>query len=129
MSEWFSQSVNHFRGRALPEPAIPAGYAAIIERFELAVPLPSRLVAVARRHHPPQPSDPSWRLLTPRHQPADTLDGQLSFALKWEGVDLAALAALFKVVPPGDVAEIVRHTPTGAFARRIWFLYEWLTGT
>ena len=50
------------------------------------------------------------------------------FALKWEGVDLAVLAALFKSVPAGDIAAIVRATPTGGFARRIWFLYEWLTG-
>ncbi len=30
-----------------------------------------------------------------------------------------------------DVAEIesiVRNTPTGSYARRLWFLYEWLTG-
>lgn len=128
MGEWFARAVNHFHGRPLPEPAAPAGYAAVIERYELAVPLPSRLAAVAGRHHPAQPADGSWRLLTPRHRPADTLEGQLSFAFKWEGVDLGVLAALFKVVPPGDVADVVRLTPTGAFARRLWFLYEWLTG-
>jgi Fic family protein len=66
--------------------------------------------------------------LTPRHRPADTLEGHLAFALKWEGIDFSVLAALFKVVQPEDVAAIARATPTGSFARRIWFLYEWLTG-
>ena len=126
MRDWISRPVNHFHGLALPEPAIPAGYAALIKRFDLAVPLPSRLAAIAERHHP-EPT-PDWQLQTPRHRPADTLEGQLVFALKWEGIDLAVLAALFKAVEPNEVAAIVRETPTGTFARRIWFLYEWLTG-
>jgi hypothetical protein len=120
------QPVNHFHGRALPEPAVPAGYAALVDRFKLAVPLPRRLAAIAARHHPAPSS--SWQLLTPRHRPPDTLEGQLVFALKWEGVDLGVLAALFKAVQPADIAAIVRATPTGVFARRAWFLYEWLTG-
>ena len=125
MSEWLSRPANHFRGRALPEPGIPAGYAALIERFELALPLPPRLAAIADRHHPV--STPSWQLLTPRHRPADTLEAQLVFALKWEGVDLGVLAALFRVVAASEITAIVRATPTGAFARRLWYLYEWLT--
>ena len=126
MRDWISRSVNDFHGRALPEPAIPAGYAALIERFDLAIPLPPLLTAIAERHHPAP--NPSWLLLTPRHRPPDTLEGQLVFALKWEGLDLGVLAALFKAVEPHEIAAIVRATPTGAFARRIWFLYEWLTG-
>ena len=126
MSNWFSRHVNHFHGRALPEPAIPAGYAALIERFDLAVPAPPQLTAIAERHHPA--SNLSWNLLTPRHRPANTLEGQIVFALKWEGIDLGILAAIFKAVEPGEIAALVRATPTGAFARRTWFLYEWLTG-
>src|SRR5882724_7686944 len=125
MSEWPSQTASHFRGRALPEPGIPAGYAALIERFDLALPLPPRLAAVAGRHHPV--STDSWKLLTPRHRPTNTIEAQLVFALKWEGVDLGVLTALFKVVAAGEIAAIVRATPTGAFARRLWYLYEWLT--
>ncbi|MPZ19016.1 MAG: cell filamentation protein Fic [Luteitalea sp.] len=126
MGDWFSQPVNHFHGRALPEAALPAGYAALTERFDLAVPLPTRLTAIAERHHPAL--NRSWLLLTPRHRPPDTLEGQLLFALKWEGIDLGVLAALFKAVEPREIATVVRATPTGAFARRAWFLYEWLTG-
>ena len=38
------------------------------------------------------------------------------------------LAALFKVIDDREVAKIIRSEPTGAYARRIWYLYEWLTG-
>jgi hypothetical protein len=67
-------------------------------------------------------------MLTPRHAPADNLRGHLLFALKWEGVQLGVLAALFQIVGPDDIAAVVQQTPTGAYARRLWFLYEWLTG-
>lgn len=69
-----------------------------------------------------------WQMLTPRHRPVPGLRAQLTFAVKWEGIDLAVLAQLFQAVEPGAIADTVRATPTGSFARRIWFLYEWLTG-
>ncbi len=97
----------------------------MIDRYRLRLPLPPQLAAVARRHHPK--SSAEWRLLTPRHAPADTLGGHLEFALKWEGVDLSVLAQLFGTVSPDEVGEIVRIKPTGIYTRRLWFLYEWLT--
>ena len=48
--------------------------------------------------------------------------------LKYEGLDLAALKRRFRAVGPADIEALVRATPTGSYARRIWFLYEWLTG-
>lgn len=126
MGERISQPVNHFRGSRLPEPAAPAGYAALIDLYQLAVPTPARLVAIATRHHPV--SNESWLLFTPRHAPEPTLAGHLEFALRWEGVDLAVLAALFQVAPQDALATFIRAKPTGAYARRLWFLFEWLTG-
>jgi hypothetical protein len=70
-----------------------------------------------------------WNIYTPRHAPPETLEGHLSFALKYEGLDLLVLKSLFRATGPGPVEAIVRETPTGSYARRIWFLYEWLLGT
>lgn len=103
-----------------------AGYAWLIDRFDLRAPLPPVLTATAARHHPS--SSDEWRLLTPRHAPKqDLLGAHLEFALKWEGVNLSVLAALFSVVEADEVARVVREKPTGSYARRLWFLYEWLT--
>ncbi len=106
----------------LPEPGAPEGYAALIDQFGLPVPLPTRMTAIASRHHPV--STEHWRMLTPRHAPPATLAGRLGFALKWEGVDLGVLNALFQAVPAEAIAAIVRARPTGAYARRLWFLFE-----
>ena len=61
-------------------------------------------------------------MLTPSHAPDESLQGHLEFALKWEGVSLGVLAALFPVIDAEDIVRIVRDKPTGAYARRIWFL-------
>lgn len=121
-------SRERFRRRlrwSLPEPGSPAGYAALAARYDLRVPLPSRLAAIAERHHPASTTE--WRMLPSGHAPDDSLQGHLEFALKWEGVSPGVLAALFREIDPGDIARIVRDKPTGRYARRIWFLYEWLT--
>src|SRR5712692_9236884 len=123
----FSGPITIFRERRLPEKGVPAGYAALIDAYNLAAPLPRALSAIGARHRIIEDAD--WRIYTPRHQPAATLEGHLTFALKYEGLDLAVLKRLFLAVAPADIESIVRATPTGSYARRIWFLHEWLTGT
>jgi len=121
----FSEPVTVFHDRRLPKPAVPAGYAALIDAYGLAVPMPRRLHAIGKHHK--VVTSGGWRLLTPRHAPENTLAGHLTFALKREGLDLLVLKRLFLTIPPADIAELVRAQPTGSYARRIWFLYEWLT--
>lgn len=117
---------SHFHGRGIPEPLKPVGYAALIDRYALNLPKPRKLRAIAKRHHPV--STHEWQLFGPRYEPDDTLAGHLAFALKWEGIDLGVLAALFKVVNDHEITEAIRREPTGAYTRRIWYLHEWLTG-
>jgi hypothetical protein len=122
----FSGPVTVFHGRRLPEPAIPAGYSALIDAFDLTVPLPRMMSATGSRHRIKEHGE--WRVLTPRHAPRPTLEGHLTFALKNEGLDLAVLKRLFLATEPDAIAALVRGKPTGSYTRRIWFLYEWLTG-
>lgn len=77
-------------------------------------------------HHKVETSE--WLLLTPRHAPEESLAGHLEFALKWEGLNLAVLAALVRVVPPEELAKTIRRAPNGRYMRRLWFVVEWLTG-
>lgn len=115
-----------FQEHRLPEMAAPAGYAALIDAFRLPVPLPRTLTAIGERHRILEAN--GWRIMTPRHAPNATLEGHLTFALKYEGLDLAVLRRLFEAVGPGRIEQFVREAPTGSYVRRIWFLYEWLTG-
>ncbi len=85
-----------FRGRSLPELAWPVGYARLVEKYELPVPLPRRLLAISSHYRKSATDD--WQLLSSKTPASDTLASHLSLALKWEGVDLGVLAALSKVV-------------------------------
>jgi hypothetical protein len=122
----FSGPVTIFHGQRLPEHATPAGYAALIDAFRLQVPLPRALSAIGPRHK--EYEQDGWHIYTPRHAPAADLDGHLTFALKYEGLDLLVLKSLFQATGPSPVEAIVKATPTGTYARRVWFLYEWLLG-
>ncbi|APG88048.1 filamentation induced by cAMP protein Fic (plasmid) [Sinorhizobium americanum CCGM7] len=93
----------------------------------MAVPLPRILAAIGPRHKVYQTGD--WNIYTPRHTPDANLTGHLTFALRYEGLDLATLKALFRAAGPDAIVDIVRASPTGSYARRLWFLYEWLLAT
>jgi hypothetical protein len=122
----FSGPVAFFRGVRLPEQATLAGYSALIDFYDLEVPLPRILFATGKQHRTTKGS--SWHILTPRHAPQPSLPGHLFFALKHEGLDLAVLKRLFLETGPKPIEALVQMEPTGSYARRIWFLYEWLLG-
>jgi hypothetical protein len=122
----FSGPVTIFQERALPERATLAGYSALIDAFRLSVPLP-RVLSATGAHHRVR-NEAGWQILTPRHAPSTDLEGHLTFALKYEGLDLAILKRLFAELAPADIEAIVGAKPTGSYARRVWFLYEWLMG-
>ena len=122
----FSGPVNVFHQRQVPENAIPAGYGAMIDAYGLDVPVPIRLAATGKRHR--VINTDTWLIMTPRHLPQASLRGHLTFALKYEGLDLAVIKRLFLATGPDPITAWVHDVPTGNYARRVWFLYEWLTG-
>ena len=110
---------------SLPESgARYAGYAALIERYSLQVPVPDHLCVIGAKHK--MYDRDLWRVFTPRHEPDNTIFGHLVFALRYEGIELLVLKALFKTIVPAEITQIVKNEPTGSYSRRIWFLYEWL---
>lgn len=122
----FPGPVTIFQERRLPETATPAGYSALIDAYRIDAPLPRTLSAISAHHHILMRD--GWRIMTPRHAPNASLEGHLTFALKYEGLDLAVLKRLFLATGPAPIEAIVKDKPTGTYARRVWFLYEWLTG-
>jgi hypothetical protein len=64
----------------------------------------------------------------PNMRPESSLAGHLTFHLKHEVVHLELLARLFAIVDPSHLAEWVKDEPSGQYARRVGFLYEWITG-
>lgn len=67
----FSGPVTVFHGFTLPEKGIPAGYVALIDAYNLPAPYPYTKMAIGLKHKILK--DKGWHLLTPRHQPANSL--------------------------------------------------------
>jgi hypothetical protein len=125
-------------GAALPVEAPvdsePVGYSRVIADFQLAVLPPHRLSFVAARGGRKERIEEGRALVVfpPGYRPGRAIVDQLEFALKHEGINLEVLAALFRRVDmeafERELTAFVRERPTGQYGRRLWFLYEFLTG-
>ena len=123
----FSRKITVFHDRTAPEPGTLVGYGALIDAFDMKVPVPDKLALISTKHK--RYSTDEWEVFTPRHLPLDTLSGHLTFALKYEGIDLSVLKGVFNTVPDDEIKTIVEAEQTSYYGRKIWFLFEWLTGT
>ena len=108
----------------------PAGYAALVERFDLTV-MPNwhiSFVSSGGVHRVVHDGDMVEETYPSSYWPGEGLGDHLEFALKYDGTNLATLAALFDAAGVDELLEYIRSKPTGKYARRLWFLYEYLTG-
>ncbi len=106
-----------------------AGYAELIDRYELDV-IPNwhtSWVAASGTHKVTLKENIVEEIYPSKYQPRDTLGDHLEFALKYDGINLGILAALFKKIEEKELVNYISSKPTGKYARRIWFLYEFLT--
>lgn len=126
-SKSFSHDVSNFPEMTAPEPGTVAGYGAIIKAYSLRIPLPDRLAMISKKRR--QYETVNWIVLTPRHKPEETLLDHLTFALKYEGIDLGILKKLFSHLSGEDIMQMLYESAVGIYSRKIWFLYEYLLQT
>ncbi len=120
----FSQLITVFQERAAPEKGYLVGYGAMHKAFDLQATLPDILALISQKHK--QYKTGEWIVFTPRYMPEDTVMGHLTFALKYEGIDLGILKKLFEKLEAKEISKFIGEEPTGQYSRKIWFLYEWL---
>lgn len=61
-------------------------------------------------------------------RPAPNLGGHLKFHLKHEVLHLELLNRLFEQLDQAELVDWIQQEPSGQYARKAGFLYEWLTG-
>jgi len=108
----------------------PAGYDALIGRYKLEV-IPNwhrSRVAAGGLHRVSTSAGVTEEIYPPKYWPGDSPADHLEFALKYDGTNLAILARIFQGIPQEEILNYVKSRPTGKYARRLWFLYEFLTG-
>ena len=107
-----------------------AGYAFLIERYELSA-LPNwhtSSVSPTGTLRSTILDGQVESVYSQSYWPGDRTGDHLEFALKYDGVNLGILSALFDAAQADEIAAWISSKPTGKYARRVWFLYEFLTG-
>lgn len=133
-SAYFSIDAPVFHGRTMPQKGYIVGYAAIINSFDLQMPMPNQIAVVSTKNK--KIISAEWIIMPNPHLPDDSyqltkiqaLYNHLVFALKYEGVNLLVFAKLTETLTQNEILELVNIEPTGQYSRRIWFLIEWITG-
>lgn len=117
-----------FQNKRLPDEARPVGLSALVHALAVKAPV-RRPSAISEKHIRGSHRDEGeWRLFDKRYWPGEALSDHLNFALRHEDLDLLVLKRVFKAVPKAAIDAFVREAPTGVPTRRVWFLYEMLTG-
>src|SRR3990170_7228479 len=123
-----SNPVRTFQERLVPDKTRLAGSAALVQALSIQAPV-RRPSCVSEKHvGGSQREEGIWRVFDKRYWPGDEIADHLTFALRHEDLDLLILKRAFDVMPAKVLQELVAAAPTGIPSRRIWFLYEWLTG-
>lgn len=117
-----------FQENLVPRETRLVGWAALVQALSIEAPV-CRPSCVSHKHvRGSQREEDPWRIFDVRYWPGDDFGDHLTFALRHEEFDLLVLKRIFDAVPAAAIEELVSTAPTGIPARRIWFLYEWLTG-
>lgn len=117
-----------FQESLVPQETRLVGWAALVQALAIAAPV-GRPSCVSEKHiSGSQREEGKWRVFDKRYWPGEDFADHLTFALRHEDFDLLILKRVFDAVPAKVLEELIAAAPTGIPARRIWFLYEWLTG-
>ena len=110
--------------------ARPAGYAYLLEVMDLSgVPHWHFSIVSSSGTRKSEVQDGTIKDIYPvRYWPGETVGDHLEFALKYDGVHLGLLARIFQKVSQDELTRYIKSKPTGKYARKIWFFYEFLTG-
>ncbi len=106
-----------------------AGYAWLLSRFGLtAMPNPhSSFVTTTGGRQQKVRGGRVEDIYSPQYWPGEKIGDHLEFALKYDGVSLSSLRIIFDAVAEDEIVDYIKSKPTGKYARRIWFFYEFLT--
>ena len=107
----------------------PAGYTYLMEKYILSG-MPNwhrSFVSSTGTHYSKIQNGLVEDVFRKQYWPGEKVGDHLEFALKYDGINLGLLALIFKHVPQEEITGYINTKPTGKYARRIWFFYEFLT--
>jgi Fic family protein len=106
----------------------PIGLMAVIEELNLQVPLPSVRSKISLGTRKTRIEAGKIYENYRKNYAVEGLYENLKFAMRYEPLDLGVWQAAFSKIETAEIETWIKSEPTGIFARKIWYLYELLTG-
>lgn len=109
---------------------IPAGYVFLIEKYNLNVMhnWHKSYIGQSAKLYSTIEDGYEEAIYPNSFWPGEDNFDHLTFALKYDGINLGILAALFAKININEITKWIASKPLGKTNRRIWFLFEQLTG-
>ncbi|HEY8376508.1 MAG TPA: Fic family protein [Nannocystis sp.] len=111
-------------------PPHPAGYAHLVQKYAVRAPalLHASSLADVTARRVERRGGALVELFPRSYDPGEGDIDHLVFALKYDGVDLAVLGRIFRHIDRAELARFIADQPTSKYARRLFFLFEFLLG-
>jgi Fic family protein len=120
---------SYFRNFEVPPNASLAGMSALAYAFDLQAPIRQPKAVSSSSISGGHRTIGEWTVYGASYQPDQSVAGHLNFAFKYETLDLLLLKRLFEAAGPDPFVEMIKAEPESKVSRKVWFLYEHLTGT
>lgn len=117
-----------FQEKIVPRGTKLAGWSFLVEQLDIRAPVRHPSCVSEQYVGGNRKEEKEWSVFDKRYAPGKTFADHLNFAFRNEELELPILKLIFEAVPKAKIEALVRAAPTGIHARRIWYLYETLTG-
>lgn len=104
------------------------GLMGLIKDLDLKVPLPAVRSTIASGARRTTNVSGVINEYYPKSYAPQGLFGNIKFAMRYEPVDLRVWKAVFEAIDEKWFEEQIKSEPSGIYARRVWYLFELLTG-
>ena len=122
------RAIRIFQERTVPADCKPAGWSMLAQSLGIQAPV-RRPSCVSGKHvGGSSRQEKEWTVFDRRYWPGEGLLDHLGFALRNEPIDLLVLKRVLEALPKAKVTAFVRAAHTGIPNRRVWYLFETLTG-
>lgn len=108
----------------------PAGYIYLIDTMELIC-IPhwhKSFISTSDTYSSNTQDGVTEDIYPARYWPGDDICDHLEFALKYDGVNLGVLVAIFGKISQDKLTLYIKSNHIKEYARRVWFFYEFLMG-
>ena len=116
----------------IPEGAKPIGYRFLVEKYKIETPAHYRWSYAGPKWEKRKIKIDNQHLSLHFYPRSFLLEDDpfrhLQFALKHEGLNLFIIKECFTNIDQDQIVNYILNSPTGKYARKVWFLFEWLTG-